>query len=330
MEFQKSVRAIDAHAGGQAVRILNKPLSHASSAELLERAAGAPPDTLTRLLMVEPRGHQDMNGCVVLDPVHDGSDISAIFVNHELVHAFSGHSLIGLVTALVETGQLSEWTPDRPVTVDTALGTVNAWAKMTGSEVTAVTYESVPAFVYAEDLALTVQETQIHADVVFGGRFYAVADAAALGVTLGKDEIPRLIALEQAIRTQVNHQVEVVHPLYPVVRGVSGVIFVERGETANFVRTVTVSKGLVNRSPGGTSTAAVLALLYRRSEVGVGEQVTNESMVGSQFFGVVTGCTQVGEFTAITLDITGSAFVTGFMQFVVDPTDPLAAGFLLC
>jgi proline racemase len=41
------------------------------------------------------------------------------------------------------------------------------------------------------------------------------------------------------------------------------------------------------------------------------------------------GRTKVGELDAVVPAITGRAWITGFHQLVVDPTDPLAAGFKL-
>lgn len=329
MEFHQSVRAVDAHAGGQPVRIIQKAFSQQSPHELLKLPEGAPCDERTHLLMVEPRGHQDMNGCLVFDPVHPDSDISALFMNHAAVRSFSGHALIGLVTALVETGQLENWSPNRPILVDTPLGTIAARVKMDGSEVTRVTYEAPPAFVHTENVPVRGGSVNTQCDIAFGGRFYAIVGADAFGVRVNKDDIPKLVALEAAIRTQLNQQVDVRHPLHPEIHGVQGVIFVESDVEENRLRSVTVADGLVNRSPGGTSTAAILAQRYQHERADIGDWFRNESITGGCFEGMVTGHTQVGNYAAITADISGTGFVLGLMQFVVDPTDPLATGFLL-
>jgi proline racemase len=59
------------------------------------------------------------------------------------------------------------------------------------------------------------------------------------------------------------------------------------------------------------------------------EPFVHEGIVGSQFKGTVIGTTRVGDFPAIIPNIEGNAFVTGLHQFVIDPEDPLADGFLL-
>jgi len=37
----------------------------------------------------------------------------------------------------------------------------------------------------------------------------------------------------------------------------------------------------------------------------------------------------VGDFPAVIPEVTGSAYLTGFNQFIVDPRDPFPQGFLL-
>jgi proline racemase len=84
-----------------------------------------------------------------------------------------------------------------------------------------------------------------------------------------------------------------------------------------------------DRSPCGTGTAARLAILVRRGLLSPGQPFVHEGIVGSQFTGTVIGTPTVAQFDAVVPVISGKAFITGLHQFVVDPTDPLAEGFLL-
>jgi len=54
-----------------------------------------------------------------------------------------------------------------------------------------------------------------------------------------------------------------------------------------------------------------------------------ESVLDTRFSGRVAGRTTVGELPAIVPAISGRAWITGFHQLVVDPTDPLGGGFKL-
>ena len=87
----------------------------------------------------------------------------------------------------------------------------------------------------------------------------------------------------------------------------------------------------VDRSPTGTGVAARLAVHHARGEVAVGETITVESILGkhSVFEGRVVEETRFGPYPAIIPEVSGRAFLTGRHEFILDPDDPLAVGFLL-
>ncbi|MMZ69534.1 Proline racemase [compost metagenome] len=55
----------------------------------------------------------------------------------------------------------------------------------------------------------------------------------------------------------------------------------------------------------------------------------HESIVGSMFRAKVLEETTVGGRTAVIPEISGSAWITGFHQFVYQDKDPLSQGFFL-
>ncbi len=103
----------------------------------------------------------------------------------------------------------------------------------------------------------------------------------------------------------------------------------------------------VDRSPCGTGTAAVMAVLAAMGMLSEGEQVfTHESIIGTRFRGRVVGTTTVStanlqlptsnvqlptsnEIEAIIPEIEGSAYITGENTFLIDDRDPLKHGFRL-
>ena len=81
--------------------------------------------------------------------------------------------------------------------------------------------------------------------------------------------------------------------------------------------------GMLDRSPCGSGTCAIMALLHARGELELGERFVHESVVGSQFAGELVAATAEGVVPAIT----GSAWITRYAEVVVDPTDPFPEGF---
>ncbi|MGH9059487.1 MAG: proline racemase family protein, partial [Acidimicrobiales bacterium] len=82
-------------------------------------------------------------------------------------------------------------------------------------------------------------------------------------------------------------------------------------------------------SPCGTGTSALMAALHARGELGLHQPFVHESIIGSRFVGELVGETAVGSHPAVVPTITGRAWVSGINQYLLDPSDPFPAGFLL-
>ena len=86
----------------------------------------------------------------------------------------------------------------------------------------------------------------------------------------------------------------------------------------------------VDRSPCGTGTCAVMAVLAAMGLLAPEQTFTHESIIGTRFRGRVeredAGRRQL---PAIVPRLAGEAFMTGSHTFVIDPADPLRHGFRL-
>lgn len=69
--------------------------------------------------------------------------------------------------------------------------------------------------------------------------------------------------------------------------------------------------------------------MHERGEIGVGEWIRIESIVGSRFSGRVLETTRVGVQGAVIPEVEGSAHITGRAELWIDPTDDLGGGFLI-
>ena len=81
-----------------------------------------------------------------------------------------------------------------------------------------------------------------------------------------------------------------------------------------------------DRSPCGTGTSAKLAVMHARGKLATGEEFHNQSITGTEFVGTEIGETTVDGRPAVIPQVRGSAYITGFQQFVFDRDDPLAYG----
>ncbi|PLB50002.1 proline racemase, partial [Aspergillus steynii IBT 23096] len=164
-----------------------------------------------------------------------------------------------------------------------------------------------------------------------GGTFYAIVDMGQTDLTLDPDEGQRIVEYGERIKRAVQATVHPVHPEKFGLHGVTNLIFTVpltegvNGTTAQ--NAVVVSPGRLDRSPCGTGACARMAQLHARNQLAVGEPFLHTSIIGTGYVGSITGTTRVGEYEAVRPRVKGSAWITGFQQVVVDPTDPFPEGF---
>jgi proline racemase len=286
--------------------------------------------------LLEPRGHKDLFGAVLVPPCSPEADIGVLFMDNQGYEPMCGHAVIGLVTSLLETGTFEMAGPETLVILDTPAGLVNAYAQVRDGRVLTVSFENVPSFVYRSDVTLKIPEVgELLIDLVFGGLFFVFVDARQLKIELIPANSASLADLGMRILAAANEQVTVRHPELPHIDKMIDLRFyVEPWEgEADSRNVVILGDHMVDRSPCGTGTSAEAALRYARGQLKVGESFVTESIIGTCFTGQVVAETQVGDrsanFPAVIPRITGSAYITGFHQFVLDERDPFPTGFRL-
>lgn len=329
------IKTIDAHAAGEPLRIVTSGLSPIPGRSMLEKRQYAQEnlDHLRTALLWEPRGHADMYGCIPTEPVSPGSDLGVLFLHNEGFSTMCGHGIIAFVTAAVEA-DLIKRREDEPAVfrIDTPAGPVTANAKIANGRVQEVSFLNVPSFVYALDKEVEVPGLgRIEVDIAFGGAFYAFCQAQRLGLDLVPDEFRRLIDLGMRIKRAVQASIPIRHPVEADLGFLYGTIFVgEPQDKARHSRHVCVfAEGEVDRSPTGTGVSGRAALLSARGELGKGRPFVVESIIGTCFTGCIEEETRVGPYEAVIPGVTGTAFLTGRNEFLIDPSDPLRNGFIL-
>jgi len=327
------ITTIDYHTGGEPLRIITGGLPEIPGDSMLakRRFMQDEMDPFRRFLMLEPRGHKDMYGAVLTGPVTADGDVGVLFMHNEGFSTMCGHGIIAMVTAGLEQ-QLFEVRDAQMIRIDTPAGRVTARANQDiNGDIVSVTFLNVPSFVLQDSCQVSVDDLSVAVTIAFGGAFYAYVDAEPLGFELVAAESGRLIALGQRIKQAVNQQIVIRHPqgdddlsfLY-------GTIFVRKAETAGHSRNVCVfAQGELDRSPTGTGVSGRAAIHFARGEIGLGEEIHVESIIGTAF---TVRCVQeasVGGLPAVIPEVTGSAFISGEHSFVLGRGDPLPEGFFI-
>ncbi|MFP5379564.1 MAG: proline racemase family protein [Vicinamibacteria bacterium] len=339
-----SLRTIDAHTAGEPLRLVTEGMPSPEGRTMLEKRAWAAKrvDHLRRALMLEPRGHTDMYGALITEPERAGSDAGLLFMHNEGWSTMCGHGVIAVATIALERGLI--WKASEPplgageerevaLAFDVPAGLVRARATLVGRRegvrVSEVAFTNVPSFVLAGGVGVTALGRTLRVDVAFGGAFYAIVDAEAAGLSVESARLPELRRMGMAVKAEVERLVKVQHPEDAGLHGLYGTIFTAPPrEPDAHLRNVTVfADAEVDRSPCGSGTAAVMAVLDELGLVGDEGPFIHESIVGTLFRGRVSSRTRVGDLAAIVPEIAGSAWITGEHTFLIDGDDPLRAGF---
>ncbi len=333
MTAQLRIRTIDAHTAGEPLRIVTGGIEPIPGETILakRRFAREHLEHVRRALMLEPRGHADMYGCILTEPTTEDGDVGVLFLHNEGYSTMCGHGIIALATVGLEQ-RLFAVRDESAIRIDTPAGRVTARADRDGERVRSVTFENVPSFVFAPALDVPVPDLgAVRCDVAFGGAFYAYVDAASVGLDLEARELPRIIDHGKRIKHAVAEACALSHPSGDAdLEFLYGVIFVGPATAPRHSRNVCVfADGEVDRCPTGTGVSGRAAIHHARGELAVGDWITIESVLGTPFDVRAAATCRAGTHAAIRPEVRGAAHTTGFHEFLVDPEDPLRDGFLL-
>lgn len=337
MKISKKITVIDMHTAGEAARLITDSVPRIYGKTMAEKREYFENnyDDVRKIVMHEPRGHNDMFGAFITEPVHDEADYGIIFMDTGGYLNMCGHNTIAAMTAAVEQGwvEVEEGNHEVKVVQDTPAGIVCGTAYLDEDySVSSVSFENVDAFLYKEGVSIDIPDLgKITIDISFGGSFFALIDAKEINMGIGPENSSKFSELGMKILKAVNEQVNVQHPTLEQINTVDLVEFYgpAASKDADYQNVVVFGKGSVDRSPCGTGTTAKLAALYSKGEMGTGDKFVNESILKTKFTGEIIKKTEVGEYNAIIPRISGAAFITGYNEFLVDPKDPLSGGFIL-
>jgi proline racemase len=346
------IHTIDAHTAGEPLRLIVSGFPAVKGKTILEQRdhVRKKHDRLRRALMLEPRGHTDMYGALLTPPEREDSQAGVLFMHNEGYSTMCGHGVIAVVKIAIERNLIvAPRGPDGSVriTLDSPAGPIRATAHTIEAEgslrVTSVRFVNVPSFVSHAAMPLRVSGREIRADVAFGGAFYAIVDSESVGVPLVPERLADLRRVGMEIKRLVEAAVRVEHPLEPQLQGIYGTIFTGQPSDATAdLRNVTIfADAEVDRSPCGTGTCAVMAVLSAMGLLAQDQTFTHESIIGTRFRGRVlerttlstpkssTPNSQSELVEAIIPEIEGEAYITGENTFIIEDDDPLKFGFRL-
>jgi proline racemase len=338
------ISAVDLHACGEPGRVITGGVLDVPGRSMFEKMQffERHKDDIRKRMLREPRGYPAANCNLILPATRPEAQAGYIIMEQVEYPPMSGTNTICVVTALLETGMLPMQEPVTELVLEAPAGLIRVSADCRDGKVTRVTFRNVPAFAVHLDAKVEVPQLgTVSVDVAWGGMFYVIADAEPLGLRLTPDHGRDLVRVSEMIKAATQEQLPVVHPENPEVKGptiaqLSGPPTRPDAQRKNVV-TVSTGKldwsrpstwtGAIDRSPCGTGTCAKMAALHAKGRLGLEQDFVHEGILGTVFTGRLVEETRVGPYRAVVPTLSGSAWITGLAQYVLDPEDPFPEGF---
>jgi proline racemase len=346
MRLDAVISAIEVHAGGEPGRVIVGGVHDVPGDSMLAKRDHLMRhgDLLRKLMLREPRGYPALCANVLLPQTSAEADAGFVIMEQAEYPAMSGSNAICTATVLINEGLVAVTEPITRFTLEAPAGLIRVTADVRDGRAHSITFENVPAFVHDLDVPVEVPEFgTVSVDVAWGGMWYALTDATALGFRLTADEGRELVRVGEMVKAAAAEQVPVAHPEQPTLSGISIIELTGPPSTpgAHGKNTVVVSSGrldwsrpesftgVLDRSPCGTGTCARMAVLHARGELAIGQDFVHEGILGTTWTGRLLRETKVGPHAAVVPQLTGSAWITGRTEYVVDAEDPFPEGFIV-
>ncbi len=330
-----TIETVESHTQGMPTRVVVGGVDPIPGTSMFERReyALAHLEGLRRFLMFEPRGHGSMSGAILMPPLDPRADFGVLFIEVTGFLPMCGHGTIGVCTVAVERELVPVREPETSITLDTPAGLVTARVQVENGRAKSVTITNVPSFLAARDLLTEVDGYgELPFDLAYGGNFYAILPAERLGLRLTLDEAPEIVERGMRVMRAISEQHAFSHPLEPRIAELRHVLLTAppTRADADSKAAIVLYPGTLDRSPCGTGTSARMAQRYFRGEQRLQEEFVHESFLGTPFFGTLVEEIELApSLRAVVPTIRGSAWISGYATYVLDPDDPFPHGFFV-
>jgi len=334
MKIEKMITVVETHSSGETTKVVVRGFPRIAGKTMWEKTKYCQEhfDDIRRALMTQPRGFSGILGAVVTEPTSPKADYGVIFTYTGGYFNSCGDSTFSVTKALIEQGMVEVKEPFTEVVLDTAAGLVRVKAKVKDGNVGTISFQGPPSF-YQESSVINVPDIgKIHADIAFGGLYYAFIDPEEVGIKVAPQNAKELIRVGMHILKSANKQVKVKHPVNPELKEIELVTFSTKpAKSGHHFKHANVYANTICVSPAGTSVSAKLATLIAKGRLRVNEDLIVESLVHPDLtmIGRAIKKVKVGNYTAVIPELSARAYVIGIQQCFLEEEDPIKYGFAL-
>ncbi|XP_075048872.1 trans-3-hydroxy-L-proline dehydratase [Mixophyes fleayi] len=327
---------VDMHTGGEPLRIVLSGAPVPSGSTILEKRRWVREnmDWVRRLLILEPRGHQDMYGALLVPSEEAEAHLGVLFMHNAGYSTMCGHAVIALGRFAVDYRLVEPQSPETPVNIHCPCGLVRAFVSYSEGRSGQVRFHSVPAFTLCTDVTVDVPGYgKVVVDIAYGGAFYAFVSAEKFGLDVCTSRTRDIVLAAAAVTDAVKAQVKIIHPDSEDLSFLYGTIITDGKDAFSDEPTANIcvfADSQVDRSPTGSGVTARIALQYHKGLIQLEQTRTFKSgATDSLFTGKAVKETVLGDYKAVIVEVCGQGYYTGTSSFILENEDPLKDGFLL-
>jgi proline racemase len=326
MKAQHVIYTWDYHHG-QASRLIVAGLPPLRGETMAEKQAyfSSHCDYIRSSLMQEPRGHANMLGAALTEPVTADGDAGLLFLHPRGFFDMCGDSTFSSVAALIDSGIIRCEDPneERHIKLDTVAGRVDVHVQMKDGEPVAITFNNVASYTLGSRSIEVDRLGKVNVDLAYGGLNYAFVESRAVGISSLK-EVGRDALLDAGTRVWLAAREQTKIDLITIWEPLEK----DRGaRVANFYAPYTTG-----RTPSGTGLSARVAIEAAAGRLRPGETFVHESLLGLRFSAKVVrdGVPRTGsDVTGVIPAVTARSFLMGTAQWILHPEDPFRHGFIV-
>ncbi|QDV24476.1 proline racemase family protein [Aureliella helgolandensis] len=323
------IEFVDTHTGGEPTRIIVESPIRFAGTTLAERKVEFHQkfDDFRRAMVCEPRGNDVLVGALLTPPLDRSCGAGVLFFNNIGVLGMCGHGTMGVAVALHHLGRIA---PGQH-RLETPVGVVPFELGSHGR----VTLQNVPCYRFRRNVPLVLPDgREVHGDIAWGGNWFFLCQDH--GLRIGLDNQPQLDALARSIRSALQQQ-QITGRNGEEIDHVELIGPSSSTSVADSRNYVLCPGGAYDRSPCGTGTSAKIACLAADGTLPPDGLYRQQSIVGSVFEATykhlhpehsesLDTSGQLAALRPIVPSITGTAFITGAGQLLLDPQDPFCMG----
>lgn len=308
-----TIDVIDSHTGGEPTRVVIAGMPELPGNTLADKrlSFAAHFDHFRSAIVNEPRGSDVLVGALLRPASDPANAAGVIFFNNVGMLNMCGHGTIGLLVTLAHLGRVKPGDHG----IETPVGRIVA----TLHDQHRVTVKNVPSYRFRKAVTVEVPGYgTVTGDIAWGGNWFFLVNQHQEQLELSNVERLTQVTcmIKEALATQN-------------ITGKDGgeIDHIElfgstpHADSRNFV--LCPGKAY-DRSPCGTGTSAKLACLYADGKLKPGQVWKQESIVGSIFEGSVDLINN-----ELYPSITGTAYITGKAQLILDDADPFRHGLVI-